>query len=276
MNAIALLVAATTLGVDYGWQPTEDGDVEYIIQIEPSLLEALKSGRDITSEIHPDVRGVRRFRIRVGSNALPREGSVASDDESQPAPGAPPAVEEPMLDTRPPQNPPFVSPFAHPGDNRTKPGGGEFPGAEPPPAKDDDGQLLPLPPASTPPRGGDFGSDASSDNKPPELQAPEPLQLDPDTGPLVHKPAVYAEDATGTVSAAKQSTKTDAPGDANASTSSGEQAEEAKPWFPLTLTALFLFGSVGLNLYLVWIARGIYVRYRTVSDELREIRAATA
>ena len=42
MNATLLLVAATLFGVDVGWQKREDGGYEYIIQIEPEMLESLK------------------------------------------------------------------------------------------------------------------------------------------------------------------------------------------------------------------------------------------
>jgi hypothetical protein len=74
MNALVCVLATsiTAAGVDYGWQPTNGGDLEYVIQIEPALFEALKSGQEITSEIPPELAGVRRFRIRVGSGPVPR------------------------------------------------------------------------------------------------------------------------------------------------------------------------------------------------------------
>ncbi len=78
MNGIALLLSLAAVGVDYGWQPGPDGQLEYIVQIEPSLWDAMRSGREIASEIHPDARGVRRFRIRVGNDPLPRVGAVAA------------------------------------------------------------------------------------------------------------------------------------------------------------------------------------------------------
>jgi hypothetical protein len=77
MNGITVLVALAAVGVDYGWQPGADGQLEYIVQIEPSLLDSLRSGKEIASEIHPDARGVRRFRIRVGTGTLPRIGVLA-------------------------------------------------------------------------------------------------------------------------------------------------------------------------------------------------------
>ena len=75
MSAIALLLATTVLGVDYGWQPAADGQLEYIVQIEPVTLIALRDGRDVISNIDPDMRNLRRFRLRVGTDVLPRSGS---------------------------------------------------------------------------------------------------------------------------------------------------------------------------------------------------------
>ena len=84
MNALTIFMAAATLGVDYGWQTRDDGGLEYIIQIEPALLQSLKQGDRVISEVHPQVRGVRQFRIQVGDSRLPRETGVAVP-ETQPA-----------------------------------------------------------------------------------------------------------------------------------------------------------------------------------------------
>ncbi len=88
MQGLAIVLAAASLGVDYGWQPTDDGALEYIIQIEPELLIALQKGESIVSEIHPDATGVRRFRIQIGSKPLPRVGRPSR-------PAANPPIEEP-------------------------------------------------------------------------------------------------------------------------------------------------------------------------------------
>lgn len=88
MYAIALLVSWAAVAVDYGWQPTQDGQLEYIVQIAPAELDAMKNGEEIISEIHPDARGVRRFRIRVGRGELPRVGHVPPDSGSAAADGA--------------------------------------------------------------------------------------------------------------------------------------------------------------------------------------------
>lgn len=75
MNGFAVLLTMAVVGIDYGWQPTRDGQLEYIIQIEPNLLDSLKNGQDIVSEIRPEARNVRRFRIHVGTGTVPRTTS---------------------------------------------------------------------------------------------------------------------------------------------------------------------------------------------------------
>jgi hypothetical protein len=54
------------------------------------------------------------------------------------------------------------------------------------------------------------------------------------------------------------------------------QAEAAKPWMPLVLTSFALFASLAANMYLGWIAVGIYRRYRAVVGQLHQARTAPA
>jgi len=84
MNCLLIMLASSVPGVDYGWQPMNDGRLEYIIQIEPELLQLLADGEEITNVIHPDVKGVRRFRIRVGREALPRRGNILVPQNTDP------------------------------------------------------------------------------------------------------------------------------------------------------------------------------------------------
>lgn len=79
MNGLAVLVSLAAIGVDYGWQPLADGQLEYIVQIEPGLLDELKDGEEIVSEILPEARNVRRFRIRVGTGNVPRTGHLREE-----------------------------------------------------------------------------------------------------------------------------------------------------------------------------------------------------
>ena len=73
MNALAIMIAAATVTVDYGWHRGQDGEWEYIIQVEPALVETLVRGQAIVSQMPPELRGVRRFRIQIGEGELPRQ-----------------------------------------------------------------------------------------------------------------------------------------------------------------------------------------------------------
>ena len=75
MGGAILAVTVVLLGVDVGWQPAEDGGLEYIIQIEPHLLDRLRAGEDLGSGIPAGLmKDVRSYRITVGTGRLPRKG----------------------------------------------------------------------------------------------------------------------------------------------------------------------------------------------------------
>jgi hypothetical protein len=71
MTMIALLTAWAAIGVSTGYEPAADGQLEYIVQIEPQLLDGLVEGNDITSAI-PRGLDVRHFRVTIGSGKLPK------------------------------------------------------------------------------------------------------------------------------------------------------------------------------------------------------------
>lgn len=73
MNAVALMVATALLGVDYGWHRLPNGEWEYIIQVEPALVDTLVQGQALVSQMPPELQGVRRFRVQVGEGEIPRE-----------------------------------------------------------------------------------------------------------------------------------------------------------------------------------------------------------
>jgi len=73
MHLWMLSVAATLLFVDTGWQLLPDGHLEYIIQLEPGVAEALLQGAEVTSQIPAGFPPVRRVRIRIGEARLPRQ-----------------------------------------------------------------------------------------------------------------------------------------------------------------------------------------------------------
>ena len=82
---IALVIAA--VGIDTGWQPLADGRFEYILQLEPEVLEALRDGREVASDIPATLRGASSYRLTVGAATLPRRGTPPA-----PTPAASPSA----------------------------------------------------------------------------------------------------------------------------------------------------------------------------------------
>jgi hypothetical protein len=77
MYGQVLCLAVSVLGVDVGWQSLPDGGVQYLIQIRPSLVEAMQSGQALESEVPPQLRSeIRSYRITVGSKRLPQYPSL--------------------------------------------------------------------------------------------------------------------------------------------------------------------------------------------------------
>lgn len=92
MNPLLILVAATAIGVEAGWEPLPEGGHRYTIQIEPELVRRLESGEDLVSEVPPQI-DVRSFRITLGSGALARidgppspQATAQTEPPSEPAP----------------------------------------------------------------------------------------------------------------------------------------------------------------------------------------------
>lgn len=80
----AMLAAVLALGVSSGWEKLPDGGYEYILQIEPRAVEALKEGDVLTSDLSPKMRGIRSFRIQVGTGPVPKIGNP-EEPETPPA-----------------------------------------------------------------------------------------------------------------------------------------------------------------------------------------------
>jgi len=277
MPPLVLLLATTSLGVDYGWQPTGDGQLEYIIQIEPSLLDALKSGVPITSEIPPEVRGVRRFRIRVGQGDVPR-----NRDPVVPAPraGDPPAPES-RPSSRPSSGTP--TPAATPDPSLSDPPRAETPDPLPREAPPRKTLESPAEDEDTEPPTGDVALPADSVDRPQtpnDIAAPK-ADDDRFLTPPRPLPREQQNDAPlfslrpGSTSQARPLKKASF---AAPSTEKGEDAATlklekptlppttaktpARPWGWLTLAVFGLFASLGCNVYLGWIAWDYHRRYR--------------
>ncbi|HVX10530.1 MAG TPA: hypothetical protein VHC22_05080 [Pirellulales bacterium] len=93
MTGIIVCLSAAVIGVDYGWQPVAGGGIEYIIQIEPELLDSLKSGQDLFSDLPASMRNIRSYRITVGKGRLPHHGEPPPNSTVVRAGGTSPADE---------------------------------------------------------------------------------------------------------------------------------------------------------------------------------------
>ncbi len=89
MSNSVVAAAVLLMGISYGWEELPEGGYVYIVQIEPHTLQALKSGEAIQSDIPPFLRGVRSYRITVGTGQVPREGKPELAEEA-PASGSSP------------------------------------------------------------------------------------------------------------------------------------------------------------------------------------------
>jgi hypothetical protein len=96
-GSLLLAVAVAAVGIDYGWDPHPGGGLVYIVQIEPHLIDRLKEGKDISSDIPANVKNIRSFRFTVGSGELPRiyEPPVTTDPDNDLSPLSPPELAKP-------------------------------------------------------------------------------------------------------------------------------------------------------------------------------------
>ena len=67
MFAHVICFCTAIVGIDVGWQPLQEGGMEYVIQLDPQTLEALKAGEPIESDIPPGAGDVRSFKFYLGT-----------------------------------------------------------------------------------------------------------------------------------------------------------------------------------------------------------------
>lgn len=79
MGVNVVCLAAVLLGIDARWPPLPGGGVRYVVQIEPHLLDRLRSGavEAVRSDVPPYVNDVRAYQIAVGTQRLPRHAPAA-------------------------------------------------------------------------------------------------------------------------------------------------------------------------------------------------------
>jgi len=252
MSSLLILVAAAALGIEAGWEPLPDGGHEYIIQIEPQLLDVLKRQDEaIISSVPPNLQ-IRRCRIMAGTGKLPR----VDGPFSAAVPGAAPHATEP----------PTSDPFAHqqvppiqvpttavPHDN--------------PPAE----------PSHEPAGGPGFGQDHSTAAKGAEdpgpafpMELPRPPKELPQQAAaaktLGHKQVDFKDNA---VAAHGEKINTEKP-----KLDGIPEADQPRPWLPFLIVLGLLCCSLGGNVFLGVVARDARVRYREIVSRTRTAPAA--
>ncbi|WP_105351024.1 hypothetical protein [Blastopirellula marina] len=70
MYAACFLVTSAVLGVDYGYQVTDQEQLAYVVQIEPEAIESLKAGHPIEVGLPPDSERIQVFRVQIGKDEL--------------------------------------------------------------------------------------------------------------------------------------------------------------------------------------------------------------
>jgi len=256
MNAALLVVALSAVGIDHGWQPLPDGGVEYILQIEPQMLETLRSQNDVESYLPPGLN-VKKIRVTVGNAKLPKD---AGNDTLSDAPK--PRDESPLDATETSADEPAAFDAA-----AKLASASEIPEEEPPFARRQDR----------------FNDRASGDQAGQENGAGDPA-LEGDTDSPLKKnaaaqPRSKQPNETGEPQdweANKQPSWDEKTGTGDAKSASKKGAEAEKAWLPLTVTALALCLSLAANFYLAWIARDARQRYRDLLDQVQSPTAAAA
>ena len=288
MSPLLILIAASALGVEVGWEPLPEGGYEYSIQLEPDLCDLLRRGTDeITSEVPPHVN-VRRYKMFVGTGKLPRVDGPAE-------PAAAPAA--PQL---PRESGSHKSADAPPADGHSEPADRSM-AVESQRQTADHPDLEFAPPFRQAPAGAaaehsDAPEPAHSADRPAPLSAEDeratPLEsasfAEPADGGPNKKgtPGKHGEGAAAAAEhgAAKKSgdhagsdkggaNKTGSANDEVPNGDAAAAAEEPRPWLPFSIALMLLACSLGGNVYLAWIAWEARGRYR---ETVAKLRAAPA
>jgi hypothetical protein len=113
MNLSILLIAVATFGIEEGWRRTDDGQIEYVVQLDPAAVEALRDGLSVRSDIPPQVQGVRRVRIFLGEGPLPRVAMPKPELSAPEPPRENASIDPPNTLRPPPDGARFVEPATH-------------------------------------------------------------------------------------------------------------------------------------------------------------------
>jgi hypothetical protein len=269
-------------GVTTGWQPDANGNQQYFVQIDPTVLSTLAIGDELYVPIEPAAGRPVRFVVKSGRGTLPRAGS-----------------QQTSLGQMPPSN---VQPIgtnnrgANGWTNSTAPdllrdrprvsgGYSDLPGVDPRTNQYTSPQTTGL--QNPPPNYGNppppvnnydqYRSDQYRNTLPPLAEAPppnygvQPVSNQPPQLPPPQRPwnQQYPEPRVAGLPPTQFGATTPGPLNNGVFPTSGVPRDQDKPWGPLLFVTFALFFSIGGNLYLAYTALEFHSRYRNAIERLR-------
>jgi hypothetical protein len=270
---LLLLPPVAAQAVQFGWQPLPDGGLEYLVQVEPELLDSFHQ-EGFTSDVPANLqRNLRRIRITIGTAKLPNQGDVIGPKEiskaTEPTPAAPRDLISDSVNSKVIEQPQATA---------TAPPLLPTPAASPPPSEPSASTFsrLDLPP---PPEMNETQSKVESS----PADVPRPLSSLPffQSGQITKLNGSNPSRETQTTT--PRLTENEGPAGDSRNFSSDHLAMAAKPavletpvgqdkpsanttvsptpWFPLMGALLALFASLGVNVYLAWIHQSVRMKY---------------
>jgi len=92
--------------VDYGYEAMPGDGIRYVIQIEPEMLNLLRSGQTVGSTIPPEIRGrLHAFRVVANHDPLQKEVPPLPEGAEKTGPLPPELPEQPKPDAATPPSP---------------------------------------------------------------------------------------------------------------------------------------------------------------------------
>ncbi len=70
MNGLAVMLCMGLLGVQQTWRTTQEGQLEYVLQVEPTFLASLEQGESVTSNLPATAKEVHRLCLRFSAADL--------------------------------------------------------------------------------------------------------------------------------------------------------------------------------------------------------------
>jgi len=250
-----VLVPAIARAVNFGWQELPEGGIEYLVQVEPDLLDSFRK-EGFTSDIPKGLRDIRRIRIVVGVGQLPHQGDIN---------GPPPAAVEPPTEHKAADDIPPLLPQKTSNDpavSSQTSAEGNVP---------DNGAID---------KGASTIADAAHDITQPlpffqsgSAKHIHPMETMPDEASSRSADASASSNHASPASAAMETTVQPRLNKGEAGVTAGfgaapddqrDTAGAAKPWLPLMGSLLCLFASLAANVYLVWIHVATRSKYRSL------------